>query len=221
MAQGAQATLSVTFDQETAADHPKALHLSVMHPLVRQAAGFLDIAQPKYCTLTARSGELPPGTHHFALYRWAKHGIKADELLVAIADEPRLEASLFTLLESASEAGAAPLPDMSECDALDVRHHAKWSEAQANHIAENRELAEHRVQSLSVSHRARCKIIEDQLSRATNDKIRLMKESELARADADFNRRIEELQQAANSGDIRTTPVVFGTLLVAKGGDQG
>lgn len=58
----------------------------------------------------------------------------------------------------------------------------------------------------------RCKAIEDQVARATNEKIRLMKESELARANADFNRRMTELQQSANTGDIRATPVVLGTI---------
>ena len=43
---GSQPTLSVTFDQETAAANPKAVHLSVLHPLVRQAAGFLEITEP-------------------------------------------------------------------------------------------------------------------------------------------------------------------------------
>jgi ATP-dependent helicase HepA len=61
-------------------------------------------------------------------------------------------------------------------------------------------------------------VIEDQVARATNEKIRLMKESELARANADFNRRIEELNLSAASGDIRTAPLVFGTITVSKGG---
>ncbi len=41
-----------------------------------------------------------------------------------------------------------------------------------------------------------------------------MKESELARANADFGRRREETQRAASSADILTSPVVFGTILV-------
>ncbi len=213
---GSQPTLSVTFEQETASENPKTVHLSVLHPLVRQAAHFLDITEPKYFTLTVRSNEIPPGAYHFALYRWTKHGIKPDESLVAVATEPRLEATLMEMLRHADEPGSAPLPDAAECDALDARHHSKWSEAQVNHIAENRELAEHRIQSLTVSHRARCKALEDQVARATNDKIRLMKESELARANADFNRRMSELQQAANTGDIRATPVVLGTISVTE-----
>lgn len=217
---GAKPTLSVTFDQEVAAENPMAVHLSVVHPLVRQAARFLEITEPKHLTLAAQSNEIPAGTHHFALYRWSKHGVKPDELLIAVANDPQIEASLLALLQSARDPGSSRLPDPPDWDALDVRHHSKWTEAQAKHIAENRQLVEHRVQSLTISHRARCRAIEDQVARATNDKIRLMKESELARANADFNRRIAELQQAANSGDIRAAPVVFGILSVSRDGDK-
>ena len=46
----------------------------------------------------------------------------------------------------------------------------------------------------------------------------MMKESELARADADYNRRLTEIQRAANGADILSVPIVFGTLVVTKGG---
>lgn len=210
----AQPTLSVTFEQETAAENPKAVHLSVVHPLVRQAARFLEIIEPKHCAVAALRDEVAPGTYQFALYRWTKHGIRPDEVLVPVSSDVQLEASLLALLQSATDTDPAPLPDAAASDALDLRHHSKWTEAQDIHIAENRQLIEHRIQSLTVSHRARCNAIEDQIARATNDKIRLMKDSELARANADFDRRMAELQQAANSGDIRATPVVFGTITV-------
>ena len=211
---GTEPRLSVTFDQETAAENLKAVHLSVLHPLVRQAARFLEIKTPKYCTLTVQSKEISPGEHYFALYRWTKHGIKLDELLVAVADDPQLEALLLDLLQSAEDTDQVPLPEVAACDALDARHHSKWTEAHANHSDDNRQLVEHRVHSLKISHRARSKTIEDQIAKATNDKIRLMRESELTRAGADYNRRMLELQQAADSGDIHASPVIFGTILV-------
>jgi ATP-dependent helicase HepA len=213
---GAQPTLPIAFEQEAAAEHPKAVHLTVLHPFVRQAAGMIDLAQVRYCALSAQSASVRPGTYHFALYRWAKHGIKPDDSLVGIADDPGCEDALFELIQAARDANGASLPDAEICDTLDARHHARWSEAQANYMSQNRELAEHRVQSLTVSHRARCKTIEDQVARTANQKIRLMKESELARANADFNRRIEELQAAGTAGDIRTASMVFGTIIVAK-----
>lgn len=213
---GSQPTLPVTFEQETATENPKTVHLSVLHPLVRQAARYLEITEPKYCSLTAHSDKLSPGTHHFALYRWTKHGIRSDELLVPVADDPQLEESVLSLLPSAIDFAATPPPDDAECDALDARHYSKWTASQVEHIAANRRLVEHRIQSLTVSHRARRKAVEEQVARATNDKIRLMKESELGRANADFNRREAELQQAANGGDIQATPIVFGTISVMR-----
>jgi SNF2 family DNA or RNA helicase len=211
---GSLPTLSVTFDQGVAAENPKAVHLSVVHPLVRQAARFLEITEPAYVTLTARAESIPAGARFFALYRWVKHGTKPDEMLVAVADDPQVEEALFGLIQTAVDGGSAPLPSPEECDALDTRHHRKWSEAGSSHFSANRRLVEHRIQSLGVSHRARRAAIEDQIARATNEKIRLMKESELARADTDFDRRMAELNQAANSGDIRATPIVFGTIAV-------
>ncbi|MFS8117466.1 MAG: DEAD/DEAH box helicase [Microcoleus sp.] len=215
---GDQPMLAITFDQEVAAESPKIVHLSVLHPLVRQAALFLEVTKPKYFSLDVVSDDLSTGTHHFALYRWTKHGIKPDELLVAVADDPQIESVLFALLQTDGNRGSTALPDTEQCDALDERHHSKWAEAQANHIADNQQIVEHKLQSLTASHRARRKVIGDQITRATNDKIRLMKESELSRADADFNGRMADLQTAANSGDIRATPVVFGTLSVGRKG---
>ncbi|BAV33389.1 helicase [Sulfuricaulis limicola] len=214
---GAQPTMAVTFDQTTAAENPKAAHLSVVHPLVRQAAHYLELDEPTYVSLSVEDADLPPGEHRFALYRWTKHGVKPDEALVAVAADPAVEAALLKILQSATETGNAALPEAVECDALDVRHHGKWTEAQANHIAENQQLVEQRIQSLTVSHGARCKAIEDQIARATNDKIRLMKESELVRANADFARRLEQIHKAANSADILAAPVVFGTIAIMSG----
>lgn len=214
---GSQPILTISFDQESVAENPKVTHLSVVHPLVRQAARHLEISEPKYFGFSVISENLPTGNHHFALYRWVKHGFKQDETLVVIAEDPQIESALLELLQTAENTDAVDLPNTSQCDALDAYHHRKWFEAQANHIAENQLIVEHRVQSLTVSHSARSKVIEDQIRRATNDKIRLMKQSELARANADFTRHISELNVAANSGDIRATAVVFGTLVVKRG----
>jgi len=212
---GSQPTIAVTFDQETAAANPQSLHLTVVHPLVRQAAHYLEVTEPLYCALSHVSSDLPAGLYEFAIYRWSMHGVKPDRMLVPVANDPAIERALLTLLQTSGDCpdGALPSPDI--CNTLDVRHHTKWAEAQANHIAENRQLVDHRIQSLTVSHRARCKAIEDQLAKATNDKIKLMRESELGRANADFERRMEELQNAASTGDIRTAPVIFGTLTIS------
>ena len=211
---GAQPTLPVTFDQKAAAEQANVVHLSVVHPLVRQAARFLQRDQAVYTAITAQSTDVPQGEYLFGIYLWKKQGVKPDELLVPVASDPAIEDALLSILQSVTDLENAVIPDIAEFDALDARHYTKWTAARSNHIAENRQQVEYRIQSLTTSHRTRCKTIEDQLRGISNDKILLMKQSELARANADFNRRIKDLQQTASSGDIHATPLIFGTLLV-------
>lgn len=211
---GGTSTLAVTFDQAAATENPKVVHLSVTHPLVRQAARHLRMDEAAYAALQIHDADTPPGDYSFGIYRWRKQGVRPGEILVAVASPPGVEDKLFDWLQTAVAQPDATLPDQAEFDALDARHHAKWREAQANHIAENRQQVEHRVQSLNISHRARCRVIEDQIDRATNDKILLMRQSELARAKADYERRMQELERAADSGDIHAAPVLFGMVTI-------
>ena len=213
---GAAPMLSVTFDQETALAVPSAVHLNVLHPLVRQAARYQERSEAVQVNLVASSGSLPKGVYPFALYQWRKVGVRTDDALIAIASEPKFDSAMLSLLVGAVDAhGEAPV-DSRVLDLLDRRHHEVWMVARANHVAENRELVQHRLQSLNVSHRARCNLLEEQVQRATNDKIRLMKESELARARIDYEQRVVELEKAANSADIHTMQVVFGMLTVTR-----
>ena len=211
---GTTPTMSITFDQTAAVETPPALHLSVTHPLLRQAALHLKLDSTARTVLQVEASDIASGDYRFGIYRWSKQGVKPDEELVAVANDAAIEQRLFTLLQSAKTCPNAPQVSPAEFEVLDAQHHSKWATARANHEAENRQLVEYRIHSLNVSHQARCHAIEDQLDRATNDKIRLMKQSELDRANADFTRRIENLNMAASSGDIHASPVAIGTIRV-------
>lgn len=210
---GPQPTLAITFDQETTAEKSKYMHISVLHPLVRQAAKYFNKEAPLFCTIETEDSELGAGTFSFSVYRWSKHGVRTDEKLVAVADNAQVEAAILGALPTSHDS-MDKLPDQSVFDGLDARHHTKWVQAQAEHIESNRQLVAHRIQSLSVSHRARTKVIEDQIGRSSNDKIKIMRRGELARAQSDYERRMKELELAAESGDIRTIPIIFGTLQI-------
>ena len=211
---GADPLLPVTFDQETATAEPKAIYLNVLHPLVRQAARYLERSQAVQVSLVASSEAVPPGEYPFALYQWRNVGIRSDDTLVAVTSDPKLDGAVMSLLEVAANAPGGTPPHEAAIERLDKRHHGEWRAAQANHMAENRELVQHRRQSLSTSHGARCKLLEDQLGSATNDKIRRMKEGELARANYDYESRVAELERLSESADIHATLVVQGTLKI-------
>ena len=211
---GADPLLPVTFDQETAAAEPKAVYLNVLHPMVRQAARHLERSKVVQVSLIASSEVVTPGEYPFALYQWRNVGIRSDDTLVAVTSDSKLDGAVMSLLEVAADAPGGTPPHEAAIERLDKRHHGEWRAAQANHMAENRELVQHRRQSLSTSHGARCKLLEDQLGSATNDKIRRMKEGELARANYDYESRVAELEGLAESADIHATLVVQGTLKI-------
>ena len=213
---GAKPTLSVTFDQKTASENPETVHLTIAHPLVRQTAKNLEINEAKYCILSGTSDDVPHGEYPFAIYRWSKKGIKSDQNLVAVCDTPEIEDTLFPLLKEAADGGGA-LPDRDIFEELDSRHYRKWAEEKANYVDQNNLLAEQRLQSLTISHRARCATIEEQALSATNENIRRMRKSELARANSDFDRTVADLKQAINSADIIAAPVVFGVISIEHG----
>jgi ERCC4-related helicase len=218
---GAEPNIPVTFDQATATENPGVAYLTVVHPLVRQAAQFYDEELKKgdtlHCCLSIESNELPTGIYPFAIYHWSLRGVRPDCRLMPVATNAAVETALLSiLLRVTSQSGDAPLAN-DDNRALDKRHHEKWTDARATHIADNEQIIEQRIQSLKVSHQSRCRVIEDQLTRASDEKIRLMRGGELERARSDFERRMKELERAASTGDISFKPVVFGSIKIDKG----
>jgi superfamily II DNA or RNA helicase len=211
---GATPTLPVTFDQETAAKNRLAVHLSLTHPLVRQAAAFFTRTEPAETHLVVTDPTAASGTTRFAIYRWTMKGVRTDERLVVVTEHPEREDALLELLAQAADAPTSTAAiDYAD---LDARHHAKWSASLANHVAENRQQVDFRIRSLQASHAARRRILEDQITRATNEKIQIMKRSERASADADYERHLTSLEKAASAGDIFAAPVLFGTITVRR-----
>lgn len=213
---GAIPTLQVTFDQECAMENAATVLLSLGHPLLRQAAAHLQQTEPVVVQLRASHQSLPEGVYAFAIYRWTRQGAKRDEELVPVVSNPDIASNLLELLQISLDAPELELPSQQVWDDLDEVHHQRWLSASTEHAEDNRQLVSVRIQSLTASHRARKMLLEDQISHATNDKIRLMKQSELGRAQVDFESRIAQLSRAADSGDIRATPAVFGVIDVRR-----
>ena len=213
---GATPNLQITFDQECAVDNSAAVLLSLGHPLLRQAAVHLQQADPVVVRLCADHESLPLGVHKFALYRWAKQGVKREEELVAVAGCSEVSEGLLALLPTGVDAPTLELPGQADFDELGAVHHRRWLNATTEHAQDNRQFVGVQIQSLTASHRARQAQAEEQVGRATNDKIRVMKQTVLDRLQPDFERRIKALELAAQSGDIHASPVLFGVIEIRR-----
>ncbi len=105
----------------------------------------------------------------------------------------------------------------SKWDDLDTQHYILWSEARAKHQRRTQELAAYRRESLATSHRARISLLEEQLKQANDEKIQRMRQSQITAAEADYARRIQELDIAMERAELISDPVAHGVLIVEQG----
>lgn len=213
---GTVPTLQVTFEQEAAVECPAAVLLALGHPLLRQCAAYLHEPEAVFVKLRSSHDSLTEGIHPFALYRWTRQGVRRDEELIPVVADALVASALLELLPLSSDASDLEGLTQQVFDELDAVHHQQWLTQSTQHSEDNRQLVGVRIQSLTASFAARRSVIEEQIRHATNDKIRVMKAAELERATVDFDVRVAELRRAAESGDIKASPAVFGVLEVRR-----
>lgn len=215
---GADQHLSMTFESDCATEHPEAAFVMPLHPLVKQAAAALlsDIDRKAVAKLKVQANEVPAGRYEFVFYQWQFHGIREDLALKPIASPDAVTPHIDRLLEKAVDVapdkqGDSALPVWDE---LEAQHYQLWSVARAEHQQRTHELAAYRRESLSTSHKARLGLLNEQLEQANNEKIRRMRRAQIDSAEADYARRIQELDRAIERADVVHEPVAYGVLMV-------
>ena len=213
---GSEPHLPVTFEPDCASRNPKAAFIMPLHPLVKQAALSNNAVQRATSTLKVQTRRVPAGRYEFAVYQWQYYGIREDLALKPIASSAAVTPHLDHFFEKAVDAKvqeqAGRIP--AAWDELDTQHHALWSDAHTQHHQRTRELVAHRRESLSTSHRARLALLQEQLGQARDEKLQRMRRSQIDAAQADYERRVQELDEALETADIIAEPVAYGVLIV-------
>jgi len=211
---GGNPHLLVTFKSECASQNPEAAFIMPLHPLVKQAGMSFDWKKRVVTALKITSDEVPVGQYEFAIYQWKFHGIREDLVLQPVASSAAVTQHLVDFLEKAEEAPQIDLDGIgiSAWDDLDAQHYWLWAEVRDKHRRRTQELAEYRRESLSTSHRARMSLLGEQLEQADDEKIRRMRQSQISAAEADYARRIQELDIAMERADVTADPVAYGMI---------
>ncbi|MEZ5941141.1 MAG: helicase-related protein [Planctomycetaceae bacterium] len=211
---GGDPHLAVTFDGECANENRKAQLLTPIHPMVRQAAKALDCSESVEIHLSIRSENLPVGVHPFAVFQWEMTGLRRDLNLVAVALDDSVDKQLLSLLQTAVDA-----PDMSrrtisptQIEALEERHHLRWSDSLKKYRQQVVDLAKFKEQSLNASYEGRMAMHNEQLRLATEEKIRRMRNSQIDSAIRDFEHGRDKLRKALEQVDITTQRIMVGTI---------
>ena len=213
---GGSPHLPMTFESQCASQHPEAVFIMPLHPLVKQAAMAFDTRKRVFTALKVNSNKVPKGRYEFAIYQWQLHGVREDLVLRPVASSNTVTEHLSGLLENAERVptGRVDVSDPALWNDLDAQHYRLWSEARTNHQRRTQELAEYRRESLATSHRARISLLEEQLREAKDAKIKRMRQSQISAAEADYARRIQELGIAMERADITAEPVAHGIMNV-------
>lgn len=216
---GGDPHLSITFDVAGATDHPDAVFIMPLHPLVQQAALSYETGQRMVTAITVTDDSIPEGIYPFAIYEWQFHGVREDIVLRPLSEYEALNSRLNRLIEQGQPASlsADEIPDADVFDSLDAQHYKLWAKAREEHQDRTRQIAGYRRESLSTSHRARMELLNEQFAQATDEKILRMRRSQIANAEADYARRIEELDMAVEKADVTAQVVAFGVLIIERG----
>lgn len=211
---GSDQHLPITFEADCATRHPDAVFIMPTHPLVKQAAAALNAEQDVVTRLKVRTNKVPRGRYEFAIYQWRFLGIREHLVIKPIASSEVLTPHLNDLLERAVDNDTQESEIPIEQEALERMHQQLWSEARDKHRERTQALADYRKESLSTSHQKRVSLLQDRIAQATEPRIELMRRSELANAEADYQRRIQEFNEAMAKADITAEPVAYGILVV-------
>jgi hypothetical protein len=211
---GADPHLAITFDSNCANENRTAQLLTPVHPLVRQAAKVLDATGNTEVHLTLRDPNLPKGIHPFAVFQWELIGLRRDLNIVSIALDDVINAKLLELLQTAKNYADADDRSLSpdQLTDLESRHYQMWNAALSTYRKQITQLARFKQTSLSASHKGRMAILEEQLTSATEDRIRRMRQAQIDAAKRDYEQHSEELTKASEQADITTELIMTGTI---------
>jgi hypothetical protein len=211
---GDQPYLGLTFDREAALADPLLAFVTPVHPLARAAAQELGGEEEVQVALTVSGTSHLPGSYPFAVYQWQLSGLKEDALLVPVVADEGMTRDLMRLTATAYDAGDVPMPAASAFEALDSWHYEIWQARRERHQAETADIARFRRDSLETSHRARLAMLQEQLARAGDGRIRRMRSAQVARAEAEHAQAMGELAKAQQRADILFRRVAVGVLVV-------
>ncbi len=211
--------LSITFDGGCANENRTAQMLTPVHPLVRQAARALDAPTHVGVQLQVIAADLPEGNYTFAMFQWELVGLRQDLNIVVVCQDQQIEEKLLELLQTAQDAEGVTGGDVSEeaIHTLESRHHERWSEALQDFRERVMKTAQFKQETLNASHKGRMAMLNERLKKATNEKIRRMKQGEIDRAVREYNQLLADLQANSERADITTERVIVGTITVIHG----
>lgn len=204
----------ISFDVECSKKNPKAHLITLTHPLVRQASDYLQSKGKHVTNLIVKSNRFKEGDYPFVIYQWKMVGDKEDLELKTVSENVELNEILFDLLKQSVQGEPTGNLDLSTWEQVETIHHDIWKKELSVHRSQTEERIKHKEVSLLTSHQARIGALQDQLKKAKNADYIKLTEGKVNVAIADYERHMQELQEAKERADILFELLAYGIIKI-------
>ena len=202
--------LNISFNTGTATNNDNFILINILHPLVKQAAKSIETKDSKYISLKASSTTIESGEYNFIIYKWNYSGVLEDSKNVIIAENNEVESFLNNNIEKLNNYIIEE--NEIDWDSLNKTHQKKWFDAKERFIEKSNKVISFKKQSITTNYRNQKLTLEQIINDSTDEKIQIMKRSQLNNATDIYNRKIKELDNDLNCIDITFKPIVYGVL---------
>ena len=202
--------LNISFTTDNSTNNSNSILINVLHPLVKQAAKSIETSDSKYIALKAASSSIASGKYKFIIYQWNYTGVLEDSKLVVISENQDIEDFLNNNIEKLNQYNLDE--NMNDWDYLNKSHQKKWFAAKEKFIEKSNKVISFKKQSITTNFRNQKLTLEQIINDSTDEKIQIMKKSQLSNATDIYNRKIKELDNDLDCIDITFKPIVYGVL---------
>lgn len=205
----------VTFSSDYAREHRQTTFLTQFHPFVRQAAEYECSIFPLNIMFEAQSdGTIPAGEYEFQIYSWNYVGLRPDSRLVAVSADSQVEKAIFHMIQSSDAS-------VTECEikqekllVMQDRHYQRWRKEHDEYVEGVRKTCYFRLDQIKQSHNTHLLAVDEQLRRATDERIIRMRQSQKENIERRFNEQVKNTEDAVKRADIHSELLVNGIMHV-------
>lgn len=209
---GSLPTHAITFDSDEARNDGKAIFITAMHPLAKQAAAYFNSDSSLCVSLSYSSDEIQAGEYPFAIYAWNQIGNRPHTSLITVCLDQSVASIVPEAILTSAHEDPAEMPAQKTWEQLETKQIAMWKEARRNAIEEAERSVAHKLTTLTDSFNRKERSLLQKINDATDERIIRMRNSELETARQKYRAKANELNSLKT--DILSTLIAKGVIKI-------
>lgn len=208
---------SITLSASEATKNRKNIFLTLLHPLVRQAANYYSKNSNLRTALNIIGQDIPQGKYPFSLYAWEYKGYRPRTEFVLVCEDEKIKDELLNALPYMTITDEV-MESFDEALAKQEAMHLRlWRNERECFLAEVKARCNYKIVSLEKNVVARRLQAEQQLFETDSTRIEIMRRGQIERIEEDFKVKKARHEKDLDSADLVATLLASGVIIVQKG----